>query len=1799
MIAGCLGQSCGITPPFAEPDEEELVADYEPQSPDADAATEHALFNDPLDLDAMHKERAILSARTIEGTTMAAAATRQQVSIDGVISTDEWDQAAIYFMDGADKAAPGIVVEGSKAGLADTSATIYVQHDADYLYLAVIVSDDTVVSRAGYVWEADCVELFLDHDNSDTNKTGLKRYQFDVSANGDTIATSIVPDNSWDAAASARAGGYAVEYRLSKSALGLATGQAYGFDIAVSDVEPYAGAIQTRYWLFSNIEASTDETRWGDLYLEEVTNTAPEVDAGADKGGAATEQINLNGWVSDDGFPGPLSVAWSKLSGPGTVSFADASAASTSATFSEDGVYELLLSADDGELSGSDTMRVNVGQDEVTDGLQVVHCGAAMVIDGVINTDEWGNSRKYSFDAGDNTAPGFVVEGAITSQEDSSATLYLKQDLDYLYFAVDVKDDKIVATADNVWDADCIELYLDHDNSRIASIGVNRVQFDIAAGGDTVDSWPVDSASWTGGAKIRADGYSVEYRISKADFNIGSTGSYGFDIAVIDVDKSAGMVDSYYWYFSGEAASTNETLWGQIVLDGVQNQAPLVSAGDDKYLIWPTDNVVLEGEARDDGMPNPPGALELNWRKVSGPGTVTFESPNAATTKATFSDPGEYVLELMADDSIENCVDTVLVSIEAVANQAPFINGGSDATVTWPTNSVRLDAWVMDDGNPDPPGAVTVAWTKESGPGDVQFDDSSALDAVATFSTAGIYELKITASDGALEAWDRVLVKVEAADNEPPQVSAGADKVVNWPTNTVTLTGTASDDGIPNANVAVTWTMVSGPAQATIAQPESLQTGITFAQTGSYEFKLTGDDGEMTASDTVRVSVVSGEGMAAPFATSPVTVDGTIGDSEWQLANVYVMDAQDALAPGAVVEGVTVGAADSSATIYLKHDAQYIYVGVAVKDDNVIGNADYVWDADSVELFLDHDQSETAYVGMNRMQFDVSANGDTIDTSIVPANSWTAAAARTSDGYSVEYKLNKSALGLALSGTYGFDIAISDVEPSVGTIDTRYWYFANYEASAEETAWGALTLEAAPLGDPLLAVGAETLDFGAADSLRELEVWNAGGESLTYSVTTQNNWLSISPTSGTCSGESSMLAVTVDRGALSMGVHEGRIVIDAGDAGSATVAVSLEVTAGTLAIAPTGALTTYGVEGGPFNPSSAEYTLANTGGTSINWTASKGQSWVSLSKSSGSLEPGATVKVTVSLNSGANALEPGTHNDLVTFTNSTNGNGNATRSVTLSVSAESDGNAVAMQTASRTSGIAPLSVFFDAIPAGNGVVQPSNGDHTSMYYTWDFGDAAAGTWATDGKSRNKAYGYMAAHVYETPGTYTARLTVLDANGQTHQYEQTITVAPFSGTTYYVSNSQGSDNNNGLSTTAPFKSYAKAMSMAGTNRRILFKRGDSWTIGAGVAVGSSGPGIIGAYGTGNQPVIRVTGNGPAFDMYGTDWRIMDLKLVGPGSSSNQAGIEGTRLTRNTFLRVNIESFRIGVTYGWVGALDHAENTIADSTFKYNHINNAYLGGKKIAVLGSRFEQAGISHLLRVWHMRGGVISNNVFHDPGGDRLALKFHNELELALPDSQYGVISDNDFRGHVYTVSIAPQWWGADERIKDVVFERNVLRALSDSQAGLIVVAQRVTVRNNVFNANGASLWYKGVEMSNNLAGGNAAHKVYNNTIYRSDSADEFIAIKVSGGDCVVRNNLACAPSCGYRVMVTGSPDVQDHNLLHDNPLFVNPAGDDFCVRDSSPAKNAGMALTCVRDSLNGLSRPLSGTCDLGAFQR
>jgi PKD repeat protein len=101
-----------------------------------------------------------------------------------------------------------------------------------------------------------------------------------------------------------------------------------------------------------------------------TVNQAPAVAAGPDQLIDLPNRVELDGLVSDDGFPtspGRLTLTWSQVSGPGTTSFSDRHSSFTTAQFSQGGTYVLRLTADDGAIASHDDVTIQVNQPPTVD----------------------------------------------------------------------------------------------------------------------------------------------------------------------------------------------------------------------------------------------------------------------------------------------------------------------------------------------------------------------------------------------------------------------------------------------------------------------------------------------------------------------------------------------------------------------------------------------------------------------------------------------------------------------------------------------------------------------------------------------------------------------------------------------------------------------------------------------------------------------------------------------------------------------------------------------------------------------------------------------------------------------------------------------------------------------------------------------------------------------------------------------------------------------------------------------------------------------------------------------------------------------------------------------------------------------------------------------------------------------------------------------------------------------------------------------------------------------------------------
>jgi len=234
---------------------------------------------------------------------------------------------------------------------------------------------------------------------------------------------------------------------------------------------------------------------------------------------------------------------------------------------------------------------------------------------------------------------------------------------------------------------------------------------------------------------------------------------------------------------------------------------------------------------------------------------------------------------------------------------------------------------------------------------------------------------------------------------------------------------------------------------------------------------------------------------------------------------------------------------------------------------------------------------------------------------------------------------------------------------------------------------------------PVLSVTPTYRNVASTPGTTTFAVSNIGGGTMNWAaaVTQGGDWLSIQlGEKGTDSGTITA-AFKANPGTAP---RTGTIRVGASASGSPAKVTVTQAGAPGLSVTPADGFTSSGA-GGNFIPASKAYTLQNGGGTSLAWTAAKTQTWTSLSlPPSGTLAAGASATVTVSINSNANSLPAGSHGDTVTFTNVTNGNGNTTRPVSLTVTG---GGLPDLIVYSLTGSIGATGASFTVVVKNNGI----------------------------------------------------------------------------------------------------------------------------------------------------------------------------------------------------------------------------------------------------------------------------------------------------------------------------------------------------------------------------------------------------------------------------------------------------------------------------------------------------------------
>ncbi|PYM14579.1 MAG: hypothetical protein DME18_06385 [Verrucomicrobia bacterium] len=381
--------------------------------------------------------------------------------------------------------------------------------------------------------------------------------------------------------------------------------------------------------------------------LENTGNRAPVVNAGLDQSFNTTNfpfVVPLNGVVTDDGLPNPpgtLSAGWSYVSGPGQVYFGNPFQANTTASFYGVGVYVLRLTVSDGELQSSDDVTVTISR--TASPVTFVAKGSVWkyLDDGSDQGAAW-TSRAFN-DTAWASGPAPLGYGDANGQLPATTTGF-GPDPNNKYVTTYFRRAFTVSSPVSVTG---LSVSLQRDDGAVVYLnGVEVFRSNMPSG-------PIDHLTPAASVVGLAD--ETTFYSQPADPSLLAAGN---NVVAVEIHQ----------------ANTNSS---DIILDlelsGAgfpPNQPPLVNAGPDQTVTLPA-GATLNGTVSDDGLPIPPGQLQVVWTRISGPGAVQFRQIHTPVTVAEFPTNGTYVLRLTAFDapSLPAVSDDVVITVNAQTQQ--------------------------------------------------------------------------------------------------------------------------------------------------------------------------------------------------------------------------------------------------------------------------------------------------------------------------------------------------------------------------------------------------------------------------------------------------------------------------------------------------------------------------------------------------------------------------------------------------------------------------------------------------------------------------------------------------------------------------------------------------------------------------------------------------------------------------------------------------------------------------------------------------------------------------------------------------------------------------------------------------------------------------------------------------------------------------------------------------------------------------------------------------------------------------
>ena len=500
-----------------------------------------------------------------------------------------------------------------------------------------------------------------------------------------------------------------------------------------------------------------EEKIWDTICIR--NNIAPQAKAGNDTTiFAINASLTLNGLSSSDADGSIVGYSW-RVTNNGNATISNANTAQPLFSTAASGIYRVELKVTDNiGAIGVDTIVVqiatlnnpplaNAGTDimlqQITDSIQ---------LNGSLSSDIDGSIIKYKWQK--------ISGPSITIVNDSMSMPWIKNILAGNYsLSLTVTDDSLATATDTV--------YLFVNASPVAGAGSDQTitlptQIFLLNGNTSTDpDGTINTYIWrqisAGANSVIANPGAVQTSVT-----VITEGAYLFELEVTD----------------NSGAKGKDTV--SITINPDPNFKPVANAGSDIVITLPINNTSLNATASVD---NDGSIVAYQWRKISGPSTVSIADSTAIITAVNFVLQGQYLFELMVTDNLgATGKDSVKVTVNPDPNTAPVSNAGPDKSIQLPANIVLADGR----SSYDPEGApITYNWTLLTGPAGSQLLSPNKDTCSITFINSGIYTFKLTVTDAAgLSSVDNVIINVLPVPDVTKRIKVNINGTANPYNNT-------------------------------------------------------------------------------------------------------------------------------------------------------------------------------------------------------------------------------------------------------------------------------------------------------------------------------------------------------------------------------------------------------------------------------------------------------------------------------------------------------------------------------------------------------------------------------------------------------------------------------------------------------------------------------------------------------------------------------------------------------------------------------------------------------------------------------------------------------------------------------------------------------------------------------------------------------------------------------------------------------------------------------------------------------